>query len=134
MTKAKAKKKFKKKAKKQSSAAGGATELRVCLHTMANPPVFISDREKQTSGGSMIVWKPVPGAPNFSFETFFSSDAAFVNPLVKNNKVTCDFAPPSSDPPGTKYEYTITVKKAGDSYSSDEVVTGPTGGRAVIRN
>ena len=134
MKKAKAKKKLKKKAKTQSNAAGGPIELRVCLHTMANPPVFISDRKKKVSGTSAIVWKRVLHAPKFHFEDFSSPDSAFVNPQVKKKKITCDFAPPSGDPPGTTYEYTITVKSSTGSHTSDELVTGPTGGRAVIRN
>ena len=108
----------------------GTLSLTVELDTTANPPVVISQRSPR--GKPKIQWQRT-GSVQFTFKAFDGDDPPFSNVVITDNKITCDFGPPSGDPENTEYPYTITVTYDGVDYTSDGKGT-QVPGRAVIRN
>ena len=113
------------------SEDNGTLALTVELDTTANPPVVISQRSPK--GKPKIQWQRT-GSKIFTFKKFKDADPAFSNVVITSNKITCDFSPPSKDPEGTDYPYTITVKYDKNDYTSDKIDKAQVPGRAVIRN
>jgi hypothetical protein len=110
-------------------------QLTVDLDTTANPAVIISNRNPQAEAGAKIKWLKKTGAADFNINSFDPQSTPFDNVSVTATKIECDFNPPSGDPEGTDYPYTITVTYDGNTYSSDKLEgPEPTGDRAVIRN
>ncbi len=117
------------------SSAAGTLTLDVDLDTTANPPVEISNRNPKADVGGKIKWKPKQGALSFTFSTFDPKSTPFDNVDIADNKIECDFDPEPGTPGDTAFPYTITVSYNNETYSSDKAeVSGPTEGRAVIRN
>ena len=113
------------------SSVTSTVQIDVDLDTSANPPVEL-DRNKKVKSGKKIKWKKASGAPDFAFTDFEGGSPPFDNVDRTDNKIECDFE--NSDPPDTKYKYTITVKLGKDSYTTTEQISDPTGDKPVIRN
>ena len=105
--------------------------LNVRLDTTADPPVIISNRNACVNSGNEITWQ-TKGRPSFKLEGFDPQSSPFGRVSINDDRIECHFS--TTDDPGTRYLYTITVEHSGKRYSSDKKAGSISEGKAVIRN
>jgi hypothetical protein len=119
--------------------------IQVTLDTTQNPPVILKDssgnsaRSVTASSGDTIKWQKHDNNDKFNISSLSPTGAgeAFSAPAPGGSGqwLSSDFTPPSSDPSGTEYPYTLTVTaENGTSYTTTQTEAAPDNNRPVIRN
>ena len=101
------------------------------------PLVIVVGRNARTVSGGIIHWIALPASKGFvmkDLEDLTSTGVVFQDIVVTPNKVQAKFVPTAGDPADTEYEYRLTIQYGGDDLNTDLRTSGPTQGKAVIRN
>ncbi len=126
---------------KVSTCDGNTLRIRVVpdeKSPIPTPLVLLTEREPKAGAAPIrIVWRKLSASKKFkmvSLEDLVAPPGSvFQNIVVSDKKIECDFVPLPADPPGTEYEYRLTIFYKGTEYNTDKRGS-PIGGRAVIRN